>query len=211
MDTLDAAINQQDAAEAILKADRDRAHAEAEEHKALIRDQEAEVDRRARERRDAALKESVRFGGYRPSYQETIIGRVGDLMYAASKGDCEWLQKTIMKNASLDELDPFDGRSALHAAAMFGRIEGVWHLLAAGADPALKTARGQTARELAAARGHDEVVELFDNDHWLQYASEAQLQDSSRQRVEMSGAQLRDYYVKKKEEQSAGPAYGERA
>lgn len=73
-DDNDYTKNQLDAVEAILMADRDRTHAEAEERKALIRDQEAEVDRQAREKQDAALRESVGYGDYRPSYQQTSVG-----------------------------------------------------------------------------------------------------------------------------------------
>lgn len=94
---------------------------------------------------------------------------------------------------------------------MFNRANGVWHLVAAGADPTVKNARGRTARDLATAYGHNDVLKLFDNDYWLQYASEVTLQDSPRRRVELSGAQLRDFYAKKRKEQITGPAQGDRS
>ena len=55
-------------------------------------------------------------------------------------------------------------RTALHMAAAYGRTATVQRLLAAGADPAVADARGQTpadlAREKAAATGRRQFEEI---------------------------------------------------
>lgn len=53
------------------------------------------------------------------------------------------------------------GYTSLHVAAHFNRLDIVRLLLAAGADPELCQAEGQTAAELALAKGFAELAELF--------------------------------------------------
>lgn len=53
------------------------------------------------------------------------------------------------------------GVRPLMAAAVHGRLADVSALLSLGADPTATLPNGQSAADLAALRGHDEVVELL--------------------------------------------------
>jgi len=63
---------------------------------------------------------------------------------------------------SFFELGP-DGLNALHSLALGGSSACVKVLLAAGADPSVKTSKGKTARELAQSMGWPRVVALLKN------------------------------------------------
>ena len=53
------------------------------------------------------------------------------------------------------------GPSGLCKAAMHGRMEVVWKLIAAGADIQQRGPRGSSPLHCAALRGHEEVVRLL--------------------------------------------------
>eukprot|EP01047_Picozoa_sp_COSAG01_P027541 COSAG01_NODE_1821_length_9119_cov_4.375345_4_plen_155_part_00 len=54
-------------------------------------------------------------------------------------------------------------RTALHTACDAGQDTVVATLLAAGADPSLRDAAGDTARDIAARRGHAVCVQMLDD------------------------------------------------
>ena len=78
----------------------------------------------------------------------------------ANWGFARLVRKRLEEDPSLVHF--MDGRtSALHEGARGGDAEVVGILLAAGADPLLRDGDGRTALEVAAERGHAEVVEML--------------------------------------------------
>ena len=54
-----------------------------------------------------------------------------------------------------------DGWTALHNAALYGKIQVVEALLNAGADKAVKKKNGKTALDLAQEQGYPAIVKLL--------------------------------------------------
>jgi hypothetical protein len=81
------------------------------------------------------------------------------------KTPIDMMELLLDRGAVIEEQD-FLGTTALHWAAMFGAIDTVALLLSRGADPRRVgrkfDARGQTAIDLAQARGHHAVVRLLE-------------------------------------------------
>jgi uncharacterized protein len=75
------------------------------------------------------------------------------LAAAAFKGDAATVRLLLERGAAVDGSGGGDGRTALMTAAMFNRADIVALLLAHGADPSRRDARGLTAREAAEAMG----------------------------------------------------------
>lgn len=83
-----------------------------------------------------------------------------DMCWAASEGDCEGLQRLILRGGDPNEAD-YDGRTPLHLAACEGRPDAVAILLRLGARPVVKDRWGNTPCEDARRCGHDDVVRLL--------------------------------------------------
>eukprot|EP00404_Azadinium_spinosum_P056961 CAMPEP_0180779282 /NCGR_PEP_ID=MMETSP1038_2-20121128/46299_1 /TAXON_ID=632150 /ORGANISM="Azadinium spinosum, Strain 3D9" /LENGTH=259 /DNA_ID=CAMNT_0022814557 /DNA_START=97 /DNA_END=874 /DNA_ORIENTATION=+ len=66
----------------------------------------------------------------------------------------------IESGADVNMKDP-DGDTALHAAAVHGRLESVKLLVQAGADTAAANVQGQTPLRLAEVEGHAQIVEYL--------------------------------------------------
>lgn len=66
------------------------------------------------------------------------------------------------RRLALNAQGPYNGYTALHDAAWHGHTATVEVFLAAGADTRLRGLDGDTAREVAAKRGHQVVVALID-------------------------------------------------
>lgn len=83
-------------------------------------------------------------------------------LHAAVRGDrVEVIRLVAKKLKNVDVVDPTSRRTALQWAADSGLLESVKVLLELGANPALKDAAGQTARDLAEGQGAVEVVRLL--------------------------------------------------
>jgi ankyrin repeat protein len=78
--------------------------------------------------------------------------------------------------AEVNQVAAFDGRTALHTAAVAGKFSEVEALLEYGADPSLKTTRVTgadqtvvtTAAALAKQKGHTKVVTLLDHNRFME-------------------------------------------
>jgi ankyrin repeat protein len=83
------------------------------------------------------------------------------LRMAAQRGDVPEIERLLARGARLDERTPYDGETALTAAARWGQAAAVKVLVEKGADPGLPNAAGENAVVLAAEGGHTEVVKLL--------------------------------------------------
>lgn len=85
------------------------------------------------------------------------------LQAATANGQSKVVRRLLDRNAEVDYATVQGGFTALHGAANGGQTEIAGMLLDAGADPSARTDDGKTPRDLAAARGHDEIVALIDD------------------------------------------------
>jgi ankyrin repeat protein len=83
------------------------------------------------------------------------------LRMAAQRGDVLEIERLLARGARHDERTPYDGETALTAAARRGRAAAVKALIEKGADPGLPNAAGDKAVVLAAEAGHADVVRLL--------------------------------------------------
>ncbi|MCA9311046.1 MAG: glutaminase A, partial [Phycisphaerales bacterium] len=83
-----------------------------------------------------------------------------DLCWAASEGDCEGIQRLVVRGADVRGAD-YDGRTPLHLAAADGRLDSVELLLRLGADPTVRDRWNNTPVEDAQRAGHDVVARLL--------------------------------------------------
>ena len=83
-----------------------------------------------------------------------------DLCWAASEGDCDGIQRLVVRGAAVDAAD-YDGRTPLHLAASEGRADAVRALLDLGASPEARDRWGNTPADDALREGHDPVAELL--------------------------------------------------
>ena len=83
-----------------------------------------------------------------------------DLCWAASEGDCEGIQRLVLRGADVDASD-YDGRTPLHLAASEGRIDAVRCLLGLGASAACRDRWGNTPADDAEREGQTMVAELL--------------------------------------------------
>lgn len=84
------------------------------------------------------------------------------LQAATANGQAGVVKRLIERDADIDYVTAQGGYTALHGAANGGYPEIAEMLLDAGADPSVTTDDGRTARDLAAARNHDDIVALID-------------------------------------------------
>ena len=84
------------------------------------------------------------------------------LMYAASWGNIEWMQRLVDNDAPVGAQTAV-GTTALMFAAAAGHVEAVQFLLEKGEDPSTENRYGYTALLLAQERGHEEVVNLLNS------------------------------------------------
>jgi ankyrin repeat protein len=80
------------------------------------------------------------------------------LRIAAQQGRVDEVRQLLRAGDDSGARTPYDGETALTAAARWGQTESVVALLAGGADAARTNADGWTALELASAGGHVEAV-----------------------------------------------------
>jgi len=100
----------------------------------------------------------------------TEADRVAALRIAAEGGQLSVIDELLVAWTPIEGVDR-DGSTALHAAAYYGRVDGVRHLLERGADPTRRDTRfdsmplGWTRAgrrdEVGTGPGHDEVDELL--------------------------------------------------
>jgi hypothetical protein len=72
-----------------------------------------------------------------------------ELFRAARHGDRAGVERALAAGARIDAQAPYDRKTALFRAAVFGHDAVVRDLLARGADPAARGADGRTALEVA--------------------------------------------------------------
>jgi glutaminase len=93
------------------------------------------------------------------SENEELI--VGDLLFAASRGDV-WLVKELLARRIVDiDTCDYDGRTALHLAASEGRVEVVKVLIEYGASVSCRDRFGGTPKSDAIKFGHSELLQLL--------------------------------------------------
>jgi uncharacterized protein len=83
------------------------------------------------------------------------------LRLAAQRGDVGAISRLLARGARPEERTPYDGETALTAAARWGQADSVRLLLEKGADPTFPNAAGSRAVVLASQGGHADVVRLL--------------------------------------------------
>ena len=84
-----------------------------------------------------------------------------DVHDAAAVGRTRALAELLDADRDAPSRTASEGETALHLAAAFGRKDAVELLLDHGADPSATDGNGRTPAEVAADRGHDDVVRLL--------------------------------------------------
>ena len=82
------------------------------------------------------------------------------LLYAAATNDIPLMKSLHMKGWKVNSYD-YDGRSALGLAASNGHVEAIKYLLAHGADPKIKDARGNNALQDAIRENRKEAIDIL--------------------------------------------------
>mmetsp|Transcript_17198 Transcript_17198/g.28822 ORF Transcript_17198/g.28822 Transcript_17198/m.28822 type:complete len:132 (-) Transcript_17198:260-655(-) len=85
------------------------------------------------------------------------------LYAAAAEGELQVVNWLITQGADITLINPFDGRSALHAACSVGHALVAVRLLKAGASMTQCDHNGETPAECAAKNGHTDVVRILCN------------------------------------------------
>jgi glutaminase len=82
------------------------------------------------------------------------------LLYAAATNDVPLMKALHLKGWQVNSYD-YDGRTALGLAASEGYVDAIKYLLAHGADPKIKDARGNNALEDAIRENRTEAIEVL--------------------------------------------------
>ena len=85
------------------------------------------------------------------------------LQAATANGQIDVVRTLLDRDAEVDYATVQGGFTALHGAANGGQAEIAAMLLDAGADPSATTDDGKTPRDLALARGHENIVAMIDD------------------------------------------------
>ena len=83
------------------------------------------------------------------------------LTWTAFRGCLSIANLLLQAGATVDAVNDYGGRTALHQAAFMGKIQVVEALLNAGADKALKSKYGDTALNYAQSQNHPAIVKLL--------------------------------------------------
>ncbi len=70
--------------------------------------------------------------------------------------------KKALKRSGIDHKD-FDGNTAMHSACEFGRLSVVAFLLELNPNMSITNDKGETPLQVAASKGHTEIVTLLDS------------------------------------------------
>lgn len=108
----------------------------------------------------------------RPSQIGARVVKVSEYFTAAQRNDLSELKRCLLAGVDVDVTDVF-GWTALMCASCDGAEDSVRYLLKKGANKHLTNAQGKTAVELAARRGHVNVVELLCKPEKLDRAEKA--------------------------------------
>ena len=105
---------------------------------------------------------SVLYEGYGPQATSDFLSATDHeghtaLDWAADLGDVNIIEYLIRRNMDPNRTDPV-GRSALHAAVKSGKVEATRFLVKSGCDPAMQDDNKASARALAYASRHPEVI-----------------------------------------------------
>ncbi|KAL4458457.1 hypothetical protein ABPG75_013322 [Micractinium tetrahymenae] len=101
------------------------------------------------------------------------------MLALACEGQAALLAKVLHMAADPDAKDS-RGFTALHMACRHARLACTRCLLDAGADTRVREPSGKTAADLAAAEGHDDVLDMLRQHEEVQAALAAQEQDQAR-------------------------------
>mmetsp|Transcript_42947 Transcript_42947/g.107476 ORF Transcript_42947/g.107476 Transcript_42947/m.107476 type:complete len:205 (+) Transcript_42947:550-1164(+) len=85
----------------------------------------------------------------------------GELHLAAVRGEGRAVRELLERGRADVDARDFDGRTAMHLAAMKGRADTAGLLLAGGADRAARSRTGSTPLICAAQRGHYECAKVL--------------------------------------------------
>ena len=88
---------------------------------------------------------------------------------AILRGDIDAVRRLCDEGAAVDEVDATQKQTPLMVAASLGSLEIVWQLMESRADTSLRDEEGNSALDLARARGHADVVSLLDGGTSLQH------------------------------------------
>jgi ankyrin repeat protein len=84
------------------------------------------------------------------------------LAEAAGANDVANIDLLLKAGAKINECGPLYKLTPLMNAAKFGGVDAVEELLHRGADPNLKSARGETAYDIAVRQGNSEVADILE-------------------------------------------------